>query len=259
MKKTIIALMALAGVAAADSYTWDATTTGAVLGGTATGGFTTDTYTPNQGTYADEELTVLKGSTYYELGVDTLYNWVNDALDGKSELTFSGTISIGTSTSNVTLLHIGRKDFGLTLGVNGSNLVLTNANIDSGSSITLASIPVNSSNSNKWYMHDYSVTLSKGGVVTYSLNGGETQTASSKFTTNWTDGTTPAGQTPADYAVEQNYRYSIGVEAPGWTGSSLNDNFTTTGITITSVAVPEPTTATLSLLALAGLAARRRR
>ena len=253
MKKTIIALLALSSVAMADSYTWNAETSGSVLGGDAVGGFTTSTYTPNEGSYADQELTVLSGSNYYETGVDTLYNWVNDAVEGKSELTFSGTISIGTSTSNVTLIHIGRADYGLTLGVNGSNLVLTNGNVNSGSSITLSSIPVNSSAQDKWYMHEYTVTLGKGGVVTYSLNGGEVQTAATTFTTNW------------DSTMNENTKYSVGMKAPGWAGNSaLSGNFTTTGITVTSTPVaapsaPEPTTATLSLLALAGLAARRRR
>lgn len=263
MKKTIIALLALASVevgsAEPTSYTWN-TEGFANLGGTVSGTYNTTTYTPNQGTYAGQELTVLNSSSYQETGINTLYNWINDAMLGKSTFVIEGNISIGTATGNVTLVHIGRAGIGLTLGVNGSNLVLTNGDVNSGTSITLGSISVNSSASDNWYMTDFYVSIGKDGVVKYSIGGADLTLASTKFTTTWVDGTTPAGGNSADYAVEQNYRYSIGFKAPGWQGNSgLSNNFTTTGITISTHTIPEPATATLSLLALAGLAARRRR
>ena len=263
MKKTLIALMALAGVAVgaaeSTSYTWDVNGF-SDLGGAKSGEFGTTTYSPTKGAYAGQELTVLNSSSYQETGTATLYNWINDAMLGNSTFVIEGDISIGTSTGSVTLVHIGRAGIGLTLGVNGTSLVLTNGDVNSGTSITLGSISVNSNATNSWYMTDFYVSIGKGGVVEYSIGGAERTQATTNFTTTWVDGTTPAGGNPDDYAVEQNYRYSIGFKAPGWTGNSaLSSNFTTTGITISTLPIPEPAAATLSLLALCGLAARRRR
>ena len=254
MKKTLIALMAMAGVAMADSsYTWDAQTSGAVLGGTVTGAIGTGQYTPNQGSYINSEaLTVITGaSTYGEDSTKVLYDMINDAIAGKSLLTFSGDISVGTTTSNLVILHAGRADYGLTLGIKGGDLVLTNTGIG-GTAIVSIDMPLNSKAKNEWYLTNYSITIGKGGVVTYSVNGGTESTATTNFTANWYTGSDNGGEI-------QNHRYSFGHKAPGWNEETFGGNFHTTGLTITSVSVPEPTTATLSLLALAGLAARRRR
>ena len=251
MKKTLIALMAMAGVAMADSsYTWDAQTSGAVLGGTVAGAIGTGQYTPNQGSYINSEaLTVITGaSTYGENGTKVLYDMINDAIAGKSLLTFSGDISVGSTTSNLVILHAGRDANGLTLGIKGGDLVLTNTGIG-GTAIVSIDMPLNSKTNDKWYLTNYSITIGKGGVVTYSVNGGTESTATTNFTANWYTGSDET----------ENYRYSFGHRAPGWNQETFGGNFHTTGLTITSVSVPEPTTATLSLLALCGLCARRRR
>ena len=245
MKKTIIALLALAGVAAADTvtYTWDTTisSNASVMNGTVEG-------TLNTGTYDNYEtgLKVLTGSiTYTERDTEVLYNLINDAIAGKSTLTFSGDISVGTTQSNLVILHAGRDGYGLTLGIKGGDLVFTNGGLGSAAIFT-ADMPLNSSTNDKWYLTDYSITLGKGGVVTYSIGGGEVVTAENTFVANWYTGSD---------GESQNYMYSFGHRAPGWNGDTFGGNFHTTGLPITSATVPEPTTATLSLLALAGLAA----
>lgn len=70
------------------------------------------------------------------------------------------------------------------------------------------------------------------------------------ITLNGTDLTVTAGDFTGTYTVANNYTFTTA----GFTMDG-SQNVTTKGVTI----VPEPATATLSLLALAGLAARRRR
>ena len=251
MKKTIVALLALVGVATAGttSYTWNTASnlTGSVMNGTVDGTLALGTYDNYE-----EGLKVITGTvTYTERNTTVLYNLINDAIEGNSILTISGDISVGSTTSDLVILHAGRDGYGLTLGIKGGDLVLTNTNID-GTAIFSADISLNSSANNKWYLTDYTVTIGKGGVVTYSVGGGNAVTASNTFSANWYTGTENGGET-------QNYMYSFGHRAPGWTGQTFGGNFHTTGVTITSQTVPEPATATLSLLALTGLAARRRR
>ncbi|KAA4211551.1 PEP-CTERM sorting domain-containing protein [Bacteroides ovatus] len=52
--------------------------------------------------------------------------------------------------------------------------------------------------------------------------------------------------------------YSIGHRAPGWNNDGLNGT-KLSSLSVSYAAVPEPSTAALSLLAFAGFAARRRR
>ena len=114
----------------------------------------------------------------------------------------------------------------------------------------MGTIALNSDSGNTYRLIDFSVTLGKGGVVTYSIDGSETQQASSKFTTNWST------------TLLDNYQYTIGSFLPG---STVNDHYVgkwwgnLAPLTVTVTEVPEPTTVTLSLMALAGMAARRRR
>ena len=271
MKKTIITLIALAGVASAadttispTSYTWNTTGYSQISSTSTTDGtITKGTYTPNQGDYDGTiTLNVLTASSYYENGTNVLYNWINDAIAGKSVFVIEGDMCIGDNTTDVTLLHVGRASMGFSFGVKDGQLVVTNENIDSGTIITLGSLPVNTE-TNK-YMTDYYVSIGKNGLIQYSIGDTTLQTANTKFTTNWTTGIAPdvipSGSSAADYALDQNYKYSIGNKAPGWgSHNALSATFMTTGIKVSTVSVPEPTTATLSLLALAGLAARRRR
>ena len=254
MKKTLIALLVLVGGAlgaTTTSYTWDANTTTALLGGTLSGSFTSTTYTPNEGIYEGENLTVINGSTYYETGTSILTDWLKDALAGNSQFVISGSVTLGSSTAQACFLHVGADGKGLSFGVKNMQFQLTNSHFNPATgataAITFGAVPLNSSANDEWFMTDYSVTIGKGGVITYSINGGAAVTLDTKYTANWST-------TAADDA-----KYSIGNRAPGWTGYvPLNDNVRIGEITISRV-IPEPATATLSLLALAGLAARRRR
>ena len=262
MKNTIIVLLSLAGVAAGNTvvYTWDYSSNNAVIDGDAHGSFNTVDYTPNTGNYAGTTITTLKytsgGSTdspnWYETNTDVFYNAINKAMAGEVTLTISGAISTGTETTGryTTILHVGSNDKGLTLGLQGNTLTLTNANVGTPNGVAMGTIALNSDSGNTYRLIDFSVTLGKEGVVTYSIGGSETQQASSKFTTNWST------------TIQDNYQYTIGSFLPG---DTTNDYYVgkwwgnLAPLTVTVTEVPEPTTATLSLLALMGLAARRRR
>ena len=222
MKKTIIALMAMAGVATAaspTSYTWDTTGFSKISADSTTdGSYTTADYAPNQGNYdGTTTLKVLNSSSYYENGTDVLYTWINDAIAGNSTFVIEGDVCIGDNTTDVTLLHVGRAGMGFSFGVCNGSLVITNGNIDGGTIITLASLPVNTETEK--YLTDYYVSVGKGGLIQYSIGGSELQTVSTKFTTTWTTGVVPPGEkNPADYALAENYKYSVGMKAPGWGG-----------------------------------------
>lgn len=80
---------------------------------------------------------------------------------------------------------------------------------------------------------------------------GSVDLSSCTLTLNGTDLTVTAGGFSGTYTVADNYNFTTA----GFTIDGGKMNVTSKGVTI----VPEPATATLSLLALAGLAARRRR
>lgn len=187
MKKTLIALMVLVGVAHADiawdesqsyTYTWDFSAA-SVLGGTVTNSF--DVVTADGRTY----ITSLSGKkSYREDHTSFLYNAVSAAVETEATLTLTLDYYYEGSDWGETILHVGRGDKNIGYGV--------------------------------------SFGLAPGGYLSVTIAR----------------------------ASDENF---------GATKSSVQltqDAWNT--ITFTP-AVPEPTTATLSLLALAGLAARRRR
>ena len=261
MKKALIALLSMTCIAMGDVvYTWDFSTDDAIMGGSTEGSFVTKDYTPNQGVYRGETITTLYytagGTTstkhWYETGTNVFYNAINDAIAGKVTLTISGAVSTGTRTdsSYQTILHIGSNDKGLSLGLAGEELRLTNANVGSPG-LTLGSLDVNSDANKSYYLTNFSVTIGKGGAVSYSIGGADEETAENyTFKTNWST------------TLSDNYQYTVGSFLPGGTSS---DHYmgkywgSLAPLTVTIKTIPEPTTATLSLLALAGLAARRRR
>lgn len=260
MKKTLIALMALAGAA---------------FGEVQYGPTTVDsgTYTINM-----DAASTTKDSTLY----DYLYGVFVEG--GTLTLNLNINYAGGDAGAYQTLLHVGRKDTGFTIFANGkTNLIVSELHK------TEAENELQASGS----------ALKEGAnTVSITLTGNaETKTAAVSFVINntpfanavGTDGKkdvrdlswdTMVWDTALSYSVgdakydekdTQNAKYSVNTAAPGWTkfdGNSLVKEATVTTLTSGSatfttgtgpVIVPEPTTATLSLLALAGLAARRRR
>ncbi len=221
MKKTLIAIMALAGLAAAETYT---ASTPAKSAAGAQGNYYGFTLAPNNGTYLTndipdnisvmtlESITLLSRSN---VGVNcpdvkvAVYAYTADSTTG----TYLGvsTNSTGTAADNTTYtLNFS----GITINPNERYQFLY---VNAGADVTtLASFE---------------------GYQTASIKWGTSVTNS--FSTNIPDGW-------------GTYK-SNGINS--WEGQYIP----VTTVTLSAPAVPEPTTATLSLLALAGLAARRRR
>ena len=201
MKKTIIALMALAGIACG----------------------------------ANQDIENLISTADYELG---------DAYT--LEFTITGGVGDGhhtilTLTDNWTLnTEIGRYigfSVATTNGIGGNYGDLTNT---TRTNPFIASIAEDA----EGWVYDSQAAGNLGDVVvTLAYNGGNTTALTLKKNgSTWVDATLLTAIDLTDVKVES--------AVSGVKNATLS---------VTSVAVPEPTTATLSLLALAGLAARRRR
>ena len=221
MKKSIIALMALAGVAAAEDYTmqvqadvvaindYDLTAPANLYAGAFT-----LTFVIEEGNAVSGDYDII--AAYYQANSDNY--GVNAFLlnsDGTLSLNRGGALSSTTLTNDTTT---GTKD----------KSVFTNAG------------------------EEYTLTA---GTYTIEYLGGSNLNLNPKENETYSEG------------VSANL-YLNGVKVAGFTGGSHNMNGAASGglaLTLTTndsykaAMVPEPATATLSLLALAGLAARRRR
>ena len=229
MKKTIITLLALAGVAAADVTLWN------------TGFSVTTTAGDNAGqwTLSDEDMALLTSS-----------GWGLTAADGsplKSTTTNSAELRPNTNVGSAQGWSL---DFTLT---NASSQVITLTSLTFDTLIFAGSGVYQGNNTNR----DFVFTLTCGDVT---LNTGNL-TIKGNGTANPTNGVVTF---TLDTAVELAANESIALGFDVAKGDSNAGCFlglksiSATGTTI-SESVPEPTTATLSLLALAALAARRRR
>ena len=263
MKKSIIALLALSGLAMADyvwdgtqsySYAWDFSQestqnnkTG-VLGGTVTNTFVTESV-EGVGT------AIKKGSEngkYWEVNTNTfLYDAITAATTTNAVLTLTLDYYWTGASWGENILHVGKDATGIAYGLsNGYLSMATGTAVDEtfGASKTDLRLTANA-----WNTITFSLSNNEW---TASLNG-VTSTAKALGSITW------------DSAADERNKYAIGIKAPGWNSGAtgLNDsgckiaNMTVSyvGYTTESPIVPEPATATLSLLALAGLAARRRR
>ena len=203
MKKTLIALMALAGVAAAASITKDTSITAPanLYAGAFDFSFTL------------EEAFAVTGD--YDLLL--AYYQVNNG-------------------NNYTVNAFKLSDEGVLTLDRGKDLTLTEGALTEASTLGTT--------------HDYSTFKVVDGTEAYTL------TTPGTYTIKYLGGTN-------DHAAADHYL--DGVKVASFTGGSHNMNGAQAGglnldVKVNAaVAVPEPTTATLSLLALAGLAARRRR
>lgn len=210
------------------TYTWDFSSAAAVMGGTATGNFNT--------AQDAEKGTVLTGSTFDERGTNVFREMLNGALSGEGTMSITMDISWGGNNSLENIIHVARSGFGFSLGLSNGAVAINSGNLSSGGAIAEAGLTANT-----WT--NVTVTLD---------NGTAASTATVSISDiDWYTGTADGGDT-------QNEMYSIGHRAPGWNNDGLNGT-KLSSLSVSYAAVPEPSTAALSLLAFAGFAARRRR
>ncbi len=230
MKKTIVALMALAGVALADTITL------------------TMPSTANNG--GNGNTTALQAITKFADNVDGGYMFNNGGVVTPATSFSEGILTTADGLTSLTLApRTGAGGSGEAIVLSGTNLYGYSVDsftfaINESSCTTTADIALTlaviQNVDNTWNVVENSVgtlTLNSGAELTLTLSESIDWNASYKVV-----------------AVIDNTAKKL--------GGGPSPTYTMTGISMTAVAasaIPEPTTATLSLLALAGLAARRRR
>lgn len=242
MKKTLIALMALAGVSCADTLVLDDASWK-----------TTGTATVNNGTLSTGYTNWLVDTAYYTLGKTISYTQ-EDSLNFSFDATNNGTgNSILTlaliGTENAIVVGHGTYDkpadqlqAAVTNNLTADGYVFANTNPGDDVQLTAGAtldggMPANGattsiSGSIAWDGDSYALTLKSSAtesVMNYDLGLTTLDLTKIMVTLEGGDGAATTG---------------------GWAMASMSN---------LSITIPEPTTATLSLLALAGLAARRRR
>ena len=236
MKKTLIALMALAGVASAAEWIYE---------------------TP---TIASGTHTLSWNNNKYNLNAD-LYNYLYGVFVEGGTITFNLNIDYTgeTHTGTQGLLHVGGKDTGLYIAADTTDNIYVSLKNEVADT----------------YKYDTTLVSGTANAVTITLVGDATNKSASVSVavagvtvdkTGVLSWDAMDWNTAVDDYGRQCDKYSVNCLAPGW-----KDNSTATVTTLTSgsvtfvqgtgkaILVPEPATATLSLLALAGLCARRRR
>ena len=221
MKKTIITLLALAGVAGAESLTL---TTGIKYDGVLYDGYTNPEIEGLDYTYTDWQSSDLQDDTVFTITVGELYN--ADSITSSTFTLDSVTMKVQPNGWGMG----GQREVILTLG---EKTVTKDYNHDANSAgyFTIDSIG--------W------TDLTKDSVLTFTVKKGI------------------GGDQWSSY---ENTNIPLASTTNGtWSGVSLLSIGSVTNgaplvsLGITTAPIPEPATATLSLLALAGLAARRRR
>ena len=259
MKKTIIALMALAGVSTADTTVVTFGTQGSNPGYVTDAWAAVGTASPSMSfTLSNTDVLTLTGDASGR-------KFYSGSSDGTVEKTWGNTAAI-TDMNNVLGTSFTAADFST-----GSSLYYT-ATGDGGSKSTLT-LDINSGNvgdtiilyvtaaARGTHTHGFSVTgldnvtlsyagLNGNGFGTSGVNGNSVvyDGSNSTLTGNWS----PNSESVMIFKVEGTLTDANIVMAQATTAKNGWQ-------TLSYKVVPEPTTATLSLLALAGLAARRRR
>ena len=255
MKKTIIALMALAGVAVADTVitgddlTWDVSTPNK------------DCTTVNNG-----NLTYSNGGWWVNGPTGTLAQSITLGLD--QVLEFSYSCDFSTSNSVLTLALANNSGAVVMGKTYNENVVYLGTTTETGDAVARGYAFGNTNNSGA-VANITSYTALKDGVgenannVTFVVNSGSTiNTNDVTFTVAYNTTLSQFVGTLAydGYTAKINLGETFSVNAitatfdgDGSFVGHVND------IQLKVTTIPEPATATLSLLALAGLAARRRR
>jgi len=265
MKKTIIALMALAGVAAANATTIEKEYTPF----SSDSGWTLTGLGAQDGSDVGKNIPTISNNSIYA----TNPNWRRPVgnytfaeaitLTDKAEsIEFSFSMSDVVQNSVATLTFEGSDASGAralvmgetykgTNGANNANYAFGTGAYNDGDAYLLGS-------DSGWGGQTYNVAANS-----LTTLGALTSSATFEGSIKWSDTdnqfkfTLEQGENTASYLLGNKYTLSgltVALDGKGNAASPKFSNFT-----ITATLVPEPTTATLSLLALAGLAARRRR
>ena len=248
MKKTIITLMALAGVVSADTFTMSDLVSSGTLGeGVSQDVSYADTvYTfTNKGAITEITNSELLDAFKATSGYITIAAWVNQT-EGSEDAIFS----VGGQNDG---LKFALKDDCLQVTTKGTKDTTTSLAVTQGNTTTPA-----------WTLVAVTISLDSAGTSTFftGSNGYTSLSSEDKSIGGWT---TPSnnyfaigsgnGNGNRDLFEGQIANLTIITSSTAATADSIK---TLMGNTAPKL-VPEPTTATLSLLALAGLAARRRR
>ena len=234
MKKTLVSLLAMAGAAFATDYTTEPLWTAQFGSAYGAAGYTTDLASP--GTFWDAAKLATEGGAQtnangrIHMSGGNYGDWSKDF-----ELTMALTLTGNSITAgNITEVKAGTTDKWLTLVVDGEGaLTLVGSSISDVNSVGTVTTGT-----------EYTLTLTKiDTAVTITLGD-----ASVTATLN-------------NYSGTINNIALGGITGGGDRVPVLVSELKMSSVTVnpSAPAVPEPTTATLSLLALAGLAARRRR
>ncbi len=226
MKKTIIALLALAGVAAADSITLPGNTDYTWVAGSNANGIGTGAVTADIVKNLADAITAA--------GVDWT-GWFGGTGQGYGADSYGSDISITSGSSF---------SFTCRPALSGEYVALGVALPGAAESITLSFDTNNKLGYSVW---------SYDGTTATELIGSTYQSGSGSVSQTYSTDTVEASQ----LFVLWTANHSSG-NAGGGAGITVS-NIQLSYSAAPSASVPEPTTATLSLLALAGLAARRRR
>ena len=239
MKKTIITLLAMAGVAMGADYTTETIWT-AEFGSQYTSGYTTDGLT-SAGTFHDaSKLATVNGAQTKADG--RIHMEGGNYGDWSKDFEFSMTLTLtgdSITAGHISELKASSTGDWLCLGVDGSGALTFNSKDNTLSSVTTTgSVTVG---------EEYTFTFTKiGNELTFAAGDASvTATLGSAFT-GTINNIALGGNTGS------NNRVPVLVKSIAMSSVTLAPEPSTPSI-------PEPATATLSLLALAGLAARRRR
>ncbi len=233
MKKTIVALMALAGVAMADTQVWNldaSVTSGDYL------------YDANTGLFTDNG--EVEG---------TVLNDANGANQIQTNISFVLNLTEAMKvTEDTQLLEMDMAgDIGLAITTTGLAGTWKGGTGSRGS--VSYEVLLNDAGVFTRYNGDKCITLTF--VETYG-SGVQVWSGTTKLI-NDTGLKSSSNTSLTSIYVNSSYVEALQF-APGWKGDKIVDTNKAFDV-VAQVMVPEPTTATLSLLALAGLAARRRR
>ena len=221
MKKTIIALLALSGLAMADTYT---ASTPAKSSAAAQGSYYGFTLAFDNATYLTTDVPA-----------DTELNLDSITLQSRSDSNTYGDMKVAVYA------YAGDHTVGTFLGTSSTVQYVANTTF----TLTFDGITVNSSNRYQFlYVNASADDATLGTLAGY-------QAASMQWGTSVTNSFSQ--NIPGGWGTYK----SNGINS--WEGQYIPVTTVTLSTPTVTPAVPEPTTATLSLLALAGLAARRRR